>query len=165
VHYAAWQRHGDPLGCDPEWGRAQRFFQDVVLTHSSDECLQWPFKRDKNGYGIVWHKGKNRRAHRLACEHANGPPPSDEHQAAHTCGKGREGCVNPHHLYWALPVENTNDRIGHGTWGRKLTEQDVIEIHKLYGQLTDEQLAERFSVSPATIWNVLCKKTWKHVKT
>lgn len=32
------------------------------------------------------------------CELVYGKPPMPKHQAAHNCGKGNLGCINPKHL-------------------------------------------------------------------
>jgi hypothetical protein len=44
---------------------------------------------------------------RWTCEQKNGPPPTPEHEAGHTCPGGeRDDCVNPDHLTWMTRVEN-----------------------------------------------------------
>jgi len=163
AHYQTWVRHGDPLGFDPEWQRAKRFFEDVVLNHRKDECLIWPFKRDKNGYAIVWRDSKNRRVHRLACEHVYGPAPSTKHLATHTCGKGHEGCCAPAHQLWNTASGNTKDRRKHGTWGLKLTNDEVRQIRALGLKMTKNQLANKFGISATTVHQILKRATWKWV--
>lgn len=49
------------------------------------------------------------------CQKAHGDPPSPKHDAAHSCGRGHEGCVNPNHLSWKTKKQNQADRITHGT--------------------------------------------------
>ena len=84
----------------------------------SEKCLPWPFACRRRGYGAVAVEGKLLPAHRYICECVNGPPPTPKHVAAHSCGKGHEGCVNPRHLRWATYGENEADKIVHGTDGR-----------------------------------------------
>lgn len=47
------------------------------------------------------------RVARLVLEWKSGPPPSELHEAGHTCPKGEnELCVNPEHLEWMTREEN-----------------------------------------------------------
>jgi hypothetical protein len=97
----------------------------------------------------------------------HGPPPTPKHQAAHLCGRGGDGCVNPHHLAWKTQAENMADKLIHDTHSRgercsnaKLTENDVIAIRQLGKSVRHSDLALRFGVSRHTIRNVLYRKDW-----
>lgn len=88
------------------------------------------------------------------CELAHGPAPSGKHQAAHNCGKGHEGCVNPRHLEWKTNKENSIDKIRHGTtnnawWGNagKLTPEQLGLLKSRRGQQTQVATAKEFGVS------------------
>lgn len=71
-------------------------------------CIEWPFSRDRNGYGN-YQDGTIKRAHRVILEAVKGPPPSPEKNiAAHNCDN--PSCVNPAHLRWATTLENNLDR-------------------------------------------------------
>lgn len=88
-----------------------------ILAHarySGDDCLPWPFTRDWQGRGLLGVHGKIRKAHRVMCEAAHGPAPTKLHHAAHECGNGHLGCINPRHLSWKTKEENARDRIRHG---------------------------------------------------
>lgn len=63
----------------------------------------------------MWIDGRTHTVSRLVCEYINGKAPSPEHEAAHNCGKGHEGCVNPLHMRWATRAENFSDKVIHGT--------------------------------------------------
>ena len=84
-------------------------------SHSGKKCLLWPFGKFANGYGQVCIKRVNKVASREMCVLAHGEPPSPEHEAAHSCGNGHLGCVNPRHLRWATPTENASDKSLHRT--------------------------------------------------
>lgn len=138
------------------------------LEYCGDECLIWPLGRDpQNGYGRASHDGKIFWAHRLMCQLAHGEPPSPEHQAAHSCGRGHFGCVHPGHLAWKTAAENQADRHKHGTAGKgcgyrfKLTPQKVAEIRSLNGLKTQRELAAAFGVSWQTIGMILRGEIWK----
>ena len=119
-----------------------------------DDCLIWPFARNKrSGYGFFGLKRWPTYAHRFMCILAHGEPPTPEHQAAHTCGRGHEGCVNPRHLSWKTNSENQRDRRRHGTHlgGRgartSLTPDQISEMRSLRGVIPVVQIAKKFSVS------------------
>jgi hypothetical protein len=58
-----------------------------------DCCLIWPFGRNSTGYGLVTIDGEQTYAHRAMCKRVHGEPPTPEHQAAHSCGRGHDGCL------------------------------------------------------------------------
>jgi hypothetical protein len=133
--------------------------------HQGEECLIWPFSRP-TGYGSFGHLGKQYRAHRFMCEMANGPAPSAEHQASHSCGNGRNGCVNPRHLQWKTNGENQLDRRQHGTANRqgprgRLTAEQVAEIRQLKDTMSQPQFARMFGVTHSTIQYCLRPKIHK----
>jgi len=171
THYRRWQKHGDPLAGGPaikDNNPAQRFLAEVVLRHSGNKCLIWPFHRDsKNGYGQVWNGAKLTWAHRYVCEKVHGPAPDPELEAAHSCGNGHLGCVNPNHLRWATRSENALDRAIHGTdiRGKKnhsavLNEHQVQEIRSLRGVVSQGELARRFGVDRMTIKAIYTGRSW-----
>lgn len=167
AHYRRWQRHGDPLaGRTPE-GDPERYYRDVVLTYRGDECLQWPYARNSKGYPMLNIEGRDRLLARILCEDANGIAPTSQHEAAHSCGKGHEGCLTPSHLSWKTPTENAADRVAHGTETAgekhgmsKLTEADVRQIHSLNGKVSQRTLAAQFGVSQGQIHRILSGKAW-----
>lgn len=171
AHYHRWQRHGDPLGGGPPAtpnGEAQRYFREVVLAYDGDECLAWPYGCDR-GYAQMWNTrtGKTASVSRLVCEEENGPPPTPEYEAAHSCGKGHLACVTKRHLSWKTPFDNSNDRVAHGTLPRgsligtsKLTESQVREIKRMQGLKSHREIAEEFGVSRAHISRIIKGVSW-----
>lgn len=118
-HNRRWRLYGSPLGGRTTPGELLRYYTETVLPHADKtNCLAWPFGRSTKGYGKIWIDGRSFIVSRLACEAINGPPPTPEHEAAHNCGKGHEGCVNPLHVRWATRTENFADKLIHGTSNR-----------------------------------------------
>lgn len=145
------------------------------VAHDGAECLIWPRFRDPNGYGRVPGELDGRRtilwAHRVMCELVNGPCPPD-HEAAHSCGRGKFGCVHPKHLSWKTRTANQLDRALHGTKSvggyrtqsrQKLNPEKVREIRAMKGTKTQRELAAQFGVTDATIRDVYSGKSWANV--
>jgi DNA-binding transcriptional regulator YiaG len=125
-----------------------------------DWCLIWPFSRDKHGRGQINFDGEH-WAHRLMCKVVHGEPPTPKHTAAHECGCGHDGCVNPHHLAWKTQAENLEDCRKHGTLVRhhggnvrRLVPEQVKAIREARGFQTQCQLAAKFGVSEGTISDI-----------
>lgn len=146
-------------------------FLRALIGHDGDDCVIWPFFIEKRrGYGMVGFNGDLHKAHRVMCELAHGPAPSAEYEAAHECGRGPEGCVNPKHLRWKTRIDNQADRKIHGTSGRgpkgsyrryKLVPADVAEIRKLLGVMSTQDIADRFGVDRSTIRQIQTGKIWR----
>lgn len=113
-HYQRLRRSGDPLGGRTMVGDPLKFIHEVAVPFTGDECLTWPYARTLAGYGALKLNGQL-TVSRFVCELAHGAPSSEDLVAAHSCGKGHEGCVNPKHLRWATQKENMADKIIHGT--------------------------------------------------
>jgi DNA-binding CsgD family transcriptional regulator len=125
-----------------------------------DWCLVWPFSREKRvGRGQMSKEGGGHDwAHRVMCEAVHGPAPPDQPQAAHSCGNGHEGCVNPRHLSWATNSENQLQRYAQGRGNPNangnismFTPEQIAEIQSLYGQMTQMEIAARFNCSLGTV--------------
>lgn len=134
-------------------GAAIRWIRDHA-GYQGDDCLMWPF-RGPNGYGVFGYLGKQYYAHRYMCELVKGPPPTPEHEAAHSCGRGQFGCVNPCHLSWKTPSDNQRDRRLHGTkssGGRgRLTDEQAAQIRALRGAMPQREIAAMFNTSRANV--------------
>ena len=144
------------------------------VDHVGVDCLIWPRHRDPNGYGRVPGMLNGRKtilwAHRVMCELVNGPCPPD-HEAAHSCGRGKFGCIHPGHLSWKTRSENQLDRALHGTKctgyknkaTQKLTPDKARQIRALKGTKTQRELAAQFGVTDATIRDVCAGRSWANV--
>lgn len=171
AHYQRWRKTGStdgPIRISPN--EAARYLNDTVLPYDADDCLIWPFARYSNGYAVIRHSGRNRIVSRLVCSEVHGEPLSPDHEAAHSCGNGKGGCVNPRHLSWKTRRENEDDKLEHGTrvhgeqqGQAKLTDAAVYEIRQMAPSTKQVELASRFGVSRAAIAKVIRRETWKHV--
>ncbi len=152
------------------WNKGKGRAMAWLLAHVDyryDDCLKWPFSRDSHGYGQLGHEGKVFKAHRKLCELKHGPAPSPDHEAAHSCGRGHQGCINPNHLSWKTRSANQQDRTdsyGAGAPRHKLTEEDVFEIRKLFETETNLTIATRFDVTPGLISKIKNGKLWQEDK-
>lgn len=138
------------------------------VNYVGEGCLTWPMSRNPNGYAQFSVEGKQHWAHRFMCELVNGPPPTPEHEAAHSCGRGKFGCVDPRHLTWKTNAENSLDSREHGTQNRnpygpkgRLTPQDVIQIRALRGVKTQAEIAAQFNISQPTIRDIFLGRSWR----
>lgn len=170
AHYMRFKRHGAPLAGGTPKGELMRFITEVALKHTGNECLTWPFATNEAGRGVIRIAGKRHIASRYVCELVNGPPPTSEHEAAHSCGKGHEGCIAPEHLSWKTSKENKADQLVHNTRSRgerngvsKLTEVQVSEILTLKGSMTQKEIAVMFGISPGNVSAIHRRISWAHV--
>jgi hypothetical protein len=175
AHYNRWLKHGDPQhggalrtknGAGLDWVKRNTGFD-------GEDCLLWPFARDDAGRGKIHLNGKSTSASRVMCELVRGPAPSQDHHAAHRCGNGHLGCVNPGHLRWATPKENADDKFIHGTQvigqrcnSAKLDDADAAEILRLKGSgIKQQELADKFGVHQTTISDIWSgrRRSWMEV--
>jgi hypothetical protein len=167
AHYNRLRKYGDPDAGRTPQGSGLKYIQEVALAYDGDECLTWPFGKGGDGYAQVRVDGKTLGAARYICGLKHGPAPSSEHQAAHSCGRGTEGCVNPSHLSWATPVENQADRLIHGTDCRgqksplaKLTAEQVLSIRQMEGVLPASDVARDFGTTTQNVRLIQKRKRW-----
>jgi hypothetical protein len=167
AHYERQRKYGDPLISRTTPGEPLSYYRSSVLGHDGNECLIWPYGRHQQGYGILHYGGSAAFVHRLVCEQTHGESPSSIHEAAHSCGNGHLGCVNPNHLSWKTPAENTADKITHGTLARgerngksRLTQNDVRKIMSMKGRFSLDEVASRFGVKRPTIADIYAGRTW-----
>jgi hypothetical protein len=131
----------------------------------------WTASRNKQGYGRIGIHGKNRHAHRVSYEMANGPLPR-KMDVCHACDNTQ--CVRPDHLFPGTRKQNIADmdekgrrrpRCGSAHPFAKLDEAQVREMRARYeaGDVYQTTLAREVGVTPAAIRAMLCGRTWKGV--
>lgn len=121
-------------------------------------CHIWQRSKTQSGHGHMKHNGKMRLAHVVYYEEKYSPVPEGL-QLDHLCRQ--RDCVNADHLEPVTGAENC--RRGARTI---LTKDSVVTIKALLAirpKIPKTQIARRFGVDPATIWDIEGGRTWKDV--
>lgn len=169
--------HTKSCGClrNDKVREAQAALPEILKMMESanpDECLICPSRR-KDGYpGRLTYNGQRIMAHVYACIHAHGEKPSAKFHAAHECGNGAGGCMNPHHMQWKQVKDNMADKVRHGTQTRgqdhhtaKLNDADIAEIKRqLLTSKPKRHIANEFGVSDSLICMIAKGKRWAHIQ-
>jgi hypothetical protein len=131
-----------------------------AMATQADECIDWPWAARESQYPLFNDNRSPVRVHRYVCELQNGPPPFEDAEAAHNCG--RPCCINPRHIRWATHKSNMHDRFVHNTQPAKLDDAKVAVIRRAkHGEC--KVLARRFGISSSTASHVRTGKTWQHL--
>lgn len=122
---------------------------------SDSECWLWTGCINDRGHGYIRIANKYLFVHRVAWEITRGQKLQSNMWIDRTCGNNR--CCNPRHLQ----IKATR---GSGHYKSKLTEDDVIEIYKLWmsGQ-AQHRIASQFDVSRSNIRHIINRRSWKHI--
>lgn len=140
----------------------ERFWSKVRKT---DTCWLWIAGR--TGYGTFKYRSKTVKAAHYAWFLYYGEAPKG--CVLHTCDNKR--CVRKEHLFIGTTQDNTADKVRKGRCAcgeavntSKLTEEEVLEIRRqaVRGK-PQATLAAEFGVSVQSIWNVVRRRSWKHV--
>lgn len=167
-HYARVLRHGCPHA-NRKASLGGRFLKSIADT-KKQECIDWPFARNHEGYPMLSKDGKKFRANRYICEMVSGSPPKADSHAAHSCGN--RACVNPNHIRWATPAENIADKRAHGTipmgervHTAKLSEPAVREIKKMLARGEKQTaIAAKYGVTKHAISKISKGANWGWVE-
>lgn len=147
-----------------------RAFMEQVDAPDEDSCWLWNGNKTEKGYGRFRSSGVEVRAHRFAA--AGFRVPLTGLLACHRCDV--PSCVNPDHLYWGRPVDNTTDmmqkgrHVPSGVSGEKcprskLTLAQVGEIRAAHaqGSASYSTLAKAYGVTKQAIAAIITRKTWR----
>lgn len=145
-------------------------FLHHTITNNTNKCLEWPFRKDKNGYGMCVRNGI-RRAHRIVFFMFHGSIENGMH-ILHKCDN--PSCCNPKHLFSGTHSDNMKDMARKGravlpdNKGEKhgktsLTDKDVITIRQRYGagKITQKKLGLEYGISRTSISDIIRFVTWK----
>ena len=155
AHYLRAKRHGSPFGGGTGKGAPLAWLISSIQV-STENCINWPFAKNGNGYGWAHYMGKRIGAHRLALVLKTGVDPNG-YDAAHSCHN--RNCVNPLHLRWAGRSENALDRHLDGTMKTKISDADVQMIRSC--EKSAKTLAEELHVSKSLIYKIRSYKARK----
>lgn len=158
---------------------------EMIAAHGdSDECLLWPYRCRKDGYGDVQHEKKRWRVTRLTWFLVYGS--LDETLfILHSCDN--PPCFNPKHLFQGTQDDNMKDMDRKGrrkTNGRpgilrgpsphlagenasqsKLTEDQVREIRLRHANgETYERIAADYGINASNASHIFHRRTWSHVE-
>lgn len=130
----------------------------VRCVGSPNACWNWTGYVAKNGYGQVRVNGKTHYTHVLAYEITYGAP-TDKPFICHRCDN--RSCCNPEHLFAGTAAENNADMRAKKRQYTVVTDEQVVEIRKLYeaGNISQRMLAAMFKVAQSQIWAIVNYKS------
>lgn len=142
----------------------ERLLSKIKVLESG--CWQYTGGINTAGYGNIWDNGKTRGAHIVAYELLVGPVHPIGINVCHNCDN--KWCINPEHLFLGTQLDNIHDMIVKGRDGFRGTRngralldlEKVNEIKNLLGVLTQEQIADQYGVSEATISAISTGRNW-----
>ena len=161
--------------------RQPRFWAKIRIGKAS-ECWEWQNARSPFGYGVYRISGgPTYQVHRIAYALVHGTIPPGM-CVLHNCDN--PPCCNPSHLRLGTVAENNTERASKGRNGdysktgfstgaaqgernrhAKLTEQDVRDIrHAVKNGAVQRQLAKQYGLAAQNLWNLVHRRTWKHVE-
>ena len=137
------------------------------------ECIETKARRDKFGYGIIWHNKKTWKHHRLVWTEHYGEIPKGL-VIRHLCHN--KSCINIEHLAIGTQKDNRQDDrdvgkdwfTGTSNNNVKLLETDAKEIlaAKPIGKAPRgyrKQIAEKYNIDVTTVHAIWTRKLWKHL--
>lgn len=146
-------------------------FQDAVDRGTEDQCWEFQWHRNKQGYGKFFFRGSCWQAHRVAYTLTKGEIPNGL-DVLHTCDN--PPCCNPAHLYVGTDADNTRDKIArnrlrprkgerHGM--HKMTEMEARDvIAELRAGTPGRILARKYGVTDTAISLIKRGINWRHLR-
>lgn len=149
-------------------------FLNKIDNQKENGCIEWKgYTSITGGHGVlsirIDGKAYMYKAHRLSYQFFKGEIPKNK-LVLHNCNNVK--CINPEHLRIGTQKENVLDRIKDGTDNKgerhgmsKLTTSCILKIRELKKlNLNASEIGAHFNVSEWTIYDVLSKRRWSHVK-
>jgi len=125
----------------------------------TDDCVLWPYGKDK-GYGVIFWNGRCQRVTRVLMERAGIDLAGRE--ACHSCDNPT--CVNPRHLFAGTHHENMTDATVKGIMRKKLTADDVRAIRAMKGTMLQREIGAMFGVNQTVVGDIHRRVKWRHVE-
>lgn len=132
----------------------------------SSGCWIYTGGKNHSGYGRVsMANERHARTHRIMFEHVNGPVDS-KMDVCHKCDV--PSCFNPDHLFLGTRKDNMKDAKLKGRtascekhWKTKLSNEDINEIKKLSGKISQNKIGKKFGVSQFLVSTVIAGNHWR----
>ena len=127
----------------------------IDYTVNANGCWVWKWSVHPKGYAVVLFKGRQRKAHRVAYERANGPIPGGQ-IIRHLCGN--PSCINADHLRAGTPKDNARDMVASGNQhNQKLTPNDGTEIRRTFAadNISRAAIARKYGVTTGAIRSII----------
>lgn len=159
-------------------------FWNKVQVNKDDNCWNWLGGINQQGYGRFSYKGVKVGAHRFSYRSHYGEIPKGI-CVLHRCDNPK--CVRPDHLFLGTHKDNMQDMVKKGRkaliYGKdnyfsnhifpksgeenpksKLTEEDVLNIRKLYSQgISQPVIGKQYGITQPHISAICSRKKWAHI--
>ena len=155
-----------PITTQVEWLMERRLRE--LQESPTEDCVEWPYCKNPNGYGIVSVNRRMKLVSRIAFACAWGPLPKGL-CVLHSCDN--PACFNPAHLFPGTMHMNALDAQSKGRTmsgtrnpSAKLTEAVVKDIRQLYaGGLTRTAIAAFVGVGRTQVSRIVDGHHWRRV--
>ncbi len=174
-----WKWHPDYVGCYKISNRGRvKSVARTVIRGSSTLSIPGRLRKqqiDHSGYLVVTlrkdGKSRTRKVHQLVLEAFSGKRPSPKHEVRHLDGNQLNNELK--NLKWGTRLENSQDRIQHGTQFSGVGEDNPrailteIEVRKIWKRIQKgadvEILADKYGVSKSNIRNIANGLSWNQI--
>jgi hypothetical protein len=151
----------------------EEMFWAQVSPEPNSGCWLWEGALNYKGYGTIGNGDRRCGVTHFALSMVGKPRPNKAMLACHHCDV--PWCVNPAHLFWGTPADNMADMMAKGrhrpTTSRGEMMHNSVMTEALVRSIRAEvaaggvqkKIAERHGVTPTCIFEIVHRKTWRHV--